>query len=241
MERKRMLVISAHAADYVWRAGGTIATYIEGGADVKVVVLSFGVRGESNDLWKGEGQTTEKVAIFRKTETLAAAGILGISDIEFWNFEDYPMELGRDRLDRLATTVRRFNPDLVLTHGPKDAFNPDHERVSAAVFEACVISNSAGAQYEGLPATRQMAIFGFEPHQSEISEFRPGTIIDISATFEKKKQAMACFKAQKHLIEYYTMRGEMRGNHARRISGNQTYTAAECFSNFFPTVRGEFV
>ena len=88
--------------------------------------------------------------------------------------------------------------------------------------------------------TKQMAIFGFEPHQTEISDFKPGTIIDISATFEKKKRAMACFTAQKHLIEYYTMRGLMRGNHARRISGDQGYVAAECFSNFFPTVRGEF-
>ena len=49
---KKMLVVSAHAADYVWRSGGTIAKYVEEGADVTVVVLSFGVRGESNGLWK---------------------------------------------------------------------------------------------------------------------------------------------------------------------------------------------
>jgi len=241
MERKRMLVISAHAADYVWRAGGTIASYIDGGAEVCLVVLSFGVRGESNDLWKGEGQTAAKVAEIRKGETLAAAAILGLNNVEFWDFEDYPMDFGRERLDRLTTTIRRFRPDVVLTHGPKDAFNPDHEGVSDAVFQACVMANSAGAQYDGLPVTKQMAIFGFEPHQTEISDFRPGTIIDISATFERKKAAMACFKAQKHLIEYYTMRALMRGNHARRISGNQEYVAAECFYNSFPTVRVEFV
>jgi 4-oxalomesaconate hydratase len=241
MERKKMLVVSAHAADYVWRAGGTIAAYIEGGAEVKVIALSFGVRGESNDLWKGEGQTAENVAAIRKGETLAAAEILGIKDMEFWNFEDYPMDFSRERLDRLTTTIRRFRPEVVVTHGWKDAFNPDHEGVADFVFQACVMSNSAGAQYEGLPVTKQMAIFGFEPHQPEISEFKPGTIIDISATFEKKKKAMACFTAQKHLIDYYSMRGEMRGNHARRISGNQSFKAAECFSNFFPTVRGEFV
>ena len=47
---KKMLVVSAHAADYVWRAGGTIAKYIKHGAEVHLVVLSFGDRGESNDL-----------------------------------------------------------------------------------------------------------------------------------------------------------------------------------------------
>ena len=31
---KKMLVVSAHAADYVWRAGGTIAKYIKHGAEI---------------------------------------------------------------------------------------------------------------------------------------------------------------------------------------------------------------
>ena len=44
IEGKKVLVVSAHAADYVWRAGGTIAKYIKHGAQVHVVVLSFGVR-----------------------------------------------------------------------------------------------------------------------------------------------------------------------------------------------------
>ena len=241
MKGKRLLVVSAHAADYVWRAGGTMAKYIKGGAEVSLVILSFGVRGESNDLWKQEGQTEENVKKIRRAESSAAAEILGIKDIEFWDFEDYPMDLGRERLDRMALKIRQFRPDTVLTHGWTDAFNPDHEKVAEFMFQACVVSTSFGAQLGGLKAVKQMSIFGFEPHQPEISDFKPGTIIDITDTFEQKKQAMACFKAQKHLIEYYTMRAEMRGNHARRISGNQSYMTAECFSNFFPTVAGEFV
>ena len=77
IEGKKMLVVSAHAADYVWRSGGTIAKYIKNGADVHVVVLSFGVRGESNDLWKKEGATAETVKAERFEETKAAAAILG--------------------------------------------------------------------------------------------------------------------------------------------------------------------
>lgn len=241
MAKEKLLVISAHAADFVWRSGGTITSYLDRGDEVKVIVLSYGIRGESNDLWKQEGQTTEKVREIRHAESSAAARILGITDIEYWDFEDYPMTLDRERLDRLVVAIRTFRPDNIITHGPKDAFNPDHEHVSDAVFQACVTANSAGALYDGLKATKQMGIFGFEPHQTEISGFVPGTIIDITAAFERKKQAMACFKAQKHLIEYYTMRAVMRGNHARRISGNNEYAAAESFSNFFPTVAKGFV
>ena len=42
-----MLVVSAHAADFVWRAGGAIAVHAQKGYFVKVVCLSFGERGES--------------------------------------------------------------------------------------------------------------------------------------------------------------------------------------------------
>jgi 4-oxalomesaconate hydratase len=52
---------------------------------------------------------------------------------------------------------------------------------------------------------------------------------------------MKCFKAQSHLIEYYTQRAFLRGNHIRRISGNQTYKYAECFSNFFPVAAEELI
>jgi 4-hydroxy-4-methyl-2-oxoglutarate aldolase len=43
-------VVSAHSADFVWRAGGAIALYAQRGWRVKVVCLSFGERGESQKL-----------------------------------------------------------------------------------------------------------------------------------------------------------------------------------------------
>lgn len=34
ISEKRLLVFSAHAADYVWRSGGTIAKYVAGSRGV---------------------------------------------------------------------------------------------------------------------------------------------------------------------------------------------------------------
>ena len=50
------LVISAQAADFVWRCGGAIALHQAQGVDVTVVCLSFGEKGESARLWN-EGKT----------------------------------------------------------------------------------------------------------------------------------------------------------------------------------------
>lgn len=49
-DKKTALVVSAHAADFVWRCGGAIALHADLGYDVTVVCLSFGERGESAKL-----------------------------------------------------------------------------------------------------------------------------------------------------------------------------------------------
>lgn len=245
MEGKKVLVVSAHAADYVWRAGGTIAKYIRHGAQVHVVVLSFGVRGESNDLWKKEGATAESVKAARLAETTAAAKILGIENIEFWDLPDYPMEpaFTPEVRERMICKMRAVQPDIILTHDKngEDVLNPDHNAVSQFVFACSIQSNSNGVRIEGTRTTKQMRLFGFEPHQTELSKFVPGSLIDITEAYDQKVAAMQCFKAQGHLIEYYTQRAFLRGNHIRRISGNQSYKYAECFSNFFPTCGDELL
>lgn len=241
MVKKSLLVVSAHAADFVWRSGGTIAKYISLGHDVRVIVLSLGVRGESNDLWKQPGQTLENVKSIREKESRAAAKILGVENIEYWNLEDYPMDLDRKILDRLMVTIRESRPDYIITHDKHDILNPDHDAVYRAVFQASIMSNSRGIQLDNLPSTSQMQLFGFEPHQTELSSYIPGIIVDITSTYEQKVQAMQCFKSQSHLIEYYTQRAFMRGNHARRLSGHNEYKYAESFSKLFPVVSSELL
>lgn len=239
MENKKILVVSAHAADYVWRSGGTIAKYIKHGASVSVVVLSWGVRGESNDLWKEAGQTAAQVQEIRSAETRQAAKILGITDIEFWGLSDYPIPLDTSAEERMIRKIRKVRPDIIITHDKQDVLNFDHNNTSDFVWRCSIMSNSKGVRLEGTEPTKQMRIYGFEPHQTELSHYMPGSMVDITETFDQKVAAMKCFKAQSHLIQYYTDRAAMRGNHARRLSGDQAYKYAESFSNFAPVVGPE--
>ena len=50
-----MMVIGAHSADFVWRAGGAVAVTTAGGGEAAVIALSYGERGESGELWKAGG------------------------------------------------------------------------------------------------------------------------------------------------------------------------------------------
>ena len=46
MSARRMMVIGAHSADFVWRAGGALAVTVAQGGAGSVVALSYGERGE---------------------------------------------------------------------------------------------------------------------------------------------------------------------------------------------------
>jgi 4-oxalomesaconate hydratase len=65
MSHKRLLVVGAHSADFVWRASGTIALVTSQGGSATVLALSYGERGESGALWKEPNQTVEKVKRIR--------------------------------------------------------------------------------------------------------------------------------------------------------------------------------
>ena len=92
---KTALIISAHAADFVWRCGGAIAVHAQLGYNVTVVCLSFGERGESAKLWKQEGMTLDRVKNARRAEAERAAEALGVHDLVSMDLGDYPLELNR--------------------------------------------------------------------------------------------------------------------------------------------------
>src|ERR1700691_2545605 len=104
---KTGLVVSAHSADFVWRAGGAIALYASRGWAVTVVCLSFGERGESAKLWREPGMTMEKVKAARRDEAIRAAQILG-ANVVFFDVGDYPMRLDEDALFRLVKLYREI-------------------------------------------------------------------------------------------------------------------------------------
>jgi 4-oxalomesaconate hydratase len=234
MSERRMLVIGAHAADFVWRAGGAIAVTTSGGGVARVIALSYGERGESGELWKEEGQTVERVKEIRHGEAERAAAALG-ADFHCLDLGDYPLEIDVDALRLITDQIREFAPDVLITHTDTDPFNPDHPVAHVAVARARGLAAGAGVP-SAFGTVRPPALFLFEPHQPELCNFTPNTFVDITAVMEKKLAAMAEMKAQKYLQTYYAQRADQRGNHARRSSANADIRQAEAFQRVTPHV-----
>ena len=139
-----IVVFSAHAADFCSRAGGMIALSTRAGVKVHVVDLTFGERGESEDYWSRTPAGDEDGArAARRIEAEEAAGVLGAT-IEFLDYRDYPLEMDRTRLDRLAGILRKHRPSAVATHWECDPFNVDHEVTARAVARAITMAAIPG-------------------------------------------------------------------------------------------------
>jgi 4-oxalomesaconate hydratase len=62
-QMKTTLVISAHAADFCSRAGGTITKLVRLGESVHVIDLTMGERGESEEFWRGIDQHSAVLSV----------------------------------------------------------------------------------------------------------------------------------------------------------------------------------
>jgi 4-oxalomesaconate hydratase len=231
------LVVSAHAADFVWRAGGAIALAAARGDRVTVACLSFGERGESASAWRA-GKTLEEIKALRRAEAQNAAAALR-AEIEFLDAGDYPLRESDELVDRLIGVYRRVNPTVVLTHPLADPYNQDHPAAAQMALRARVLAQAIGYPAPGEPIGAP-PVFLFEPHQPEMCGFKPEVLLDITPVFEAKRKAMECMAAQQHLWEYYTDLAKRRGTQLRRNAGPNLglpqSTLAEAYMRVFPQV-----
>jgi 4-oxalomesaconate hydratase len=234
---RTLLVICAHAGDFVWRAAGAIALATSRGERAKVVCLSFGERGESAKAWRA-GHSLEEIKAIRREEAQNAAAALG-AEIEFLDAGDYPLLESRELVDRLVRVYRDLEPDVVLTHPPADPYNGDHPAAARMALQARVLAQAAGYDAPGEPLGAP-PVFFFEPHQPEQCDFKPDVLLDITPVFDKKRKAMECLPAQQHMWDYYTDLAKRRGVQLKRNAGPNLglphATMGEAYMRLYPQV-----
>ncbi|ASR37224.1 GlcNAc-PI de-N-acetylase [Prauserella marina] len=232
-----LLVVSAHAGDFVWRAGGAIALAAQRGLRAVVVCLSYGERGESARAWR-EGHSLEEIKAIREDEAKKAASSLG-AEIRFLDAGDYPLVESPELVDRLVRVYRELSPSVVLTHALADPYNGDHPAAARMALQARVLAQAIGYDAPGEPLGAP-PVFCFEPHQPEQCDFKPDVLLDITEAFDRKREAMECLPAQRHMWDYYTDLARRRGVQLKRNAGPNLGlphdTMAEAYVRLYPQV-----
>ncbi|MCU1485255.1 MAG: group 1 glycosyl transferase [Actinomycetia bacterium] len=162
---RRVLALGAHPDDEVVGCGGLLALLADAGAEVHVC---FATDGEATI---GASLPPEEVARRRRAEAEASCRVLGACPPRFLGHPDGSLA---EHAAALADDVRRLvdelRPDVVLAPWALDGHR-DHRAVFAAV--------PAGVE-----------LWGYETW----TPLTPNRIVDVSAVFPRKEQALACYE-----------------------------------------------
>ena len=123
----RVMVLGAHPDDCDVVTGGCAALWRQAGFDVCFVSATNGDAGHHK-------MSGAPLAARRKTEAANSAAVLGL---RCWVLDNHDGQLEPTlaRREEFIRVIRRFAPDLLITHRPWD-YHPDHRYTGQLVQDA---------------------------------------------------------------------------------------------------------
>jgi glycosyltransferase involved in cell wall biosynthesis/LmbE family N-acetylglucosaminyl deacetylase len=172
------IVFAPHPDDEVFGCGGAIMRHVEQGIPVRVIIVSDGAFGVSED-------KISEYALQRQHESTAAAHILGYGLPVFWHYPDRQLCYGEKLIQEILTVIRENSVDLVYAPSVFE-MHPDHRTLGMAVVEAI--------RRIGKPVCLALYEVGMPLH--------PNQLLDISDLAARKTAAMECFASQNEKQRY---------------------------------------
>jgi LmbE family N-acetylglucosaminyl deacetylase len=190
-----ILAIHAHPDDLEFQCAGTLLLLKQRGCRITMATMTPGDCGSAE-------LDADAISAVRRAEAKRSAEMLG-ADYLCLEFRDLSIVHDNDSRRRVTEVVRRVRPDLVITAPPVD-YMSDHEVTSRLVRDACFNAscpNYRTRQWDPAPAHDRVpylyyvdAIEGVDWYGRTLpTDF----IIDISQTFEKKLEMLACHDSQR--------------------------------------------
>ena len=227
---RRVLVFSAHAADFCSRSGGAILRFVDAGCDVKIYDMTYGEKCESPLLWNENSDISlDEVKAIRRAEIEAAAAVLG-APIACLDYDDSPLLVGPERRAQLLETIRAFQPDLVLCHWINDYLHPDHVEAVNAVIWASRYCFRPGIKTNHRPCAAP-EIVCYEPIAGigPVVNYKPNLYVDITGVWERKVEALKALASQPELPSRYEIIGKYRALEAQITANMKQSDVAEAF------------
>ncbi|HKE27222.1 MAG TPA: PIG-L family deacetylase [Bryobacteraceae bacterium] len=192
-----ILAIHAHPDDVEILAGGTLALLAGKGHSITITTFTPGDCG-SHD------KASDEIAAVRRREAASAALEIGA---EYRCLEMRDLMIFNDDACRRRVTeaLRQTRPQVVLAPSPVD-YLCDHETASVVVRDACFAAplpnyRTASAPIEAIPHLYLMDPIAGRDREGRVVQ--PDFVVDVSATFERKRRMLAEHRSQREWLRHH--------------------------------------
>src|SRR5579859_271533 len=193
---ERVLVVAAHPDDIEFGAAGTVARWIDEGAQGRYLLATRGDKGSD------DGTVDPRaLAVRREAEQRSAAAELGVGGVDFLGEPDGQVEPSLRLRERITYAVRRFQPEIVMGHDPTVLFvnnewvnHPDHRALGLVTVDAVFPTARDPLNFpehlrDGLHPWKVAELFLWSTNEAN-------QIVDIGDTLDRKVAALRCHESQ---------------------------------------------
>jgi len=175
-----LLAIAAHRDDVELTCAGTLLRAADAGHRTGILDLTAGESG------------TRGSAALRGEEAARAAAILGVTERRNAGLPDAHIHNTDEARRIVAGEIRHFQPQIVILPFPIGR-HPDHRLASELGRDACFLAGLRRYDAPGEPWRPRKILYALAYREDPV---KPTFVVDVSAQFERKMQAIRCYASQ---------------------------------------------
>jgi LmbE family N-acetylglucosaminyl deacetylase len=189
---ERAIAIYAHPDDADVACAGTLARWADAGCEVELVVCASGDKGT-----RDPSVLPRDLVKRRAEESARAAAVVGVARIVHLDRSDGEFDNDLPLRGEIVRRIRDFRPEVVVCPDPLAVFfgshyynHRDHRVVGFAALDATSPAAASPGYFPdaGPPHSVDYALLS--------GTLEPDVAVDITATIEKKADAVACHTSQ---------------------------------------------
>ncbi|MEP7164154.1 MAG: bacillithiol biosynthesis deacetylase BshB1 [Ferruginibacter sp.] len=178
-----VLAFGVHPDDVELSCSGTLMVEKNNGKKTGIIDLTEGELGT-----RGSAET-------RSREAADAARILGVDIRENLQIADGFFKNDEAHQRKVICVIRKYKPEVVICNAPEDR-HPDHGRSAKLVSDAAFLSGLSKIDTADNGLQQEAWRPKYVLHYIQDRYLNPDFVVDITAVFEKKLEAIKAYKTQ---------------------------------------------
>jgi LmbE family N-acetylglucosaminyl deacetylase len=217
------MVVTPHPDDAEYGVAGTVARWAREGKRIIYVVCTNGDKGTSDANMK-----PEELAKIREKEQMAAAKVLGVTEVICLRYPDQSLEDTPEFRKALVRLIRMYKPEVMVTADPyrRYIWHRDHRITGQVTLDAIFPYARDPLSYPDLMReslhphkVREILLWGSENFNYKSN---------ITDTFHLKLAALRCHESQVGHIPLQELEEWLRERHGKMAEGEE-FQLAEAF------------